>query len=114
MAPGDIHWIELPPANGHEQAGMRPGVILQDDGYGVELPVVLVAPVTTAAAASRFPGTLSIQPSAENGLRRPSVILVFQLRAIDRRRILERIGSLDADTLGAVYDLLDRLTGRPS
>lgn len=55
MTPGDFHWVELPPANGHEQAGMRPGVILQDDAYGGELPVVLVAPVTTAVAAVRMP-----------------------------------------------------------
>lgn len=53
MSVGDIHWVELPAANGREQRGCRPAVVLQDDSYGGELPVVLVAPLTTAKATMR-------------------------------------------------------------
>jgi len=73
--------------NGHEQRGRRPAVILQDEQYAGELPVVLVLPLTTTRAAMRFAGTALIQPTAENGLRQGSVALVFQLRAIDRHRV---------------------------
>jgi mRNA interferase MazF len=65
---GDIHWVQLPAANGREQRGRRPAVILQDDQYAGGLPVVLVIPLTTARAAMRFAGTALIRPTAENGL----------------------------------------------
>jgi mRNA-degrading endonuclease toxin of MazEF toxin-antitoxin module len=84
---GDIHWVDLPAANGREQQGRRPAVVFQDDDYGGDLPVVLVVPLTTARAAMRFAGTTLIPPTAENGLRQTSVALVFQLRAIDRGRV---------------------------
>jgi mRNA interferase MazF len=91
--------VQLPTANGHEQRRRRPAVILQDDRYAGGLPVVLVVPLTTARAAMRFAGTPLIQPTAENGLQQASVALVFQLRAIDRRRIEERIGSVSAEVV---------------
>jgi mRNA interferase MazF len=109
---GDIHWIQLPAANGHEQGGRRPAVILQDDHYAGGLPVVLVIPLTTARGAMRFAGTLLIRPTAENGLPQASVALVSQLRAIDRRRVQERIGSIGETVLREVLAELDKLTGR--
>jgi mRNA interferase MazF len=112
MSVGDIHWVELPAANGREQRGRRPAVILQDDHYAGTLPVVLVVPLTTARAAMRFAGTTLVRPMAENGLRQVSVALVFQLRAIDRRRIQERIGSVSEEVLHEIFEELGRLTGR--
>lgn len=109
---GDIHWVDLPSANGREQRGRRPAVVFQDDTYGGNLPVVLVVPLTTARAAMRFAGTTLIQPTATNGLRQASVALVFQLRAIDRARIQERIGAVDAEVLNAMFEELGKLTGR--
>jgi hypothetical protein len=60
---GDMHWVDLPAANGREQRGRRPAVVFQDDDYGGELPVVLVVPLTTARAAMRFSGTTLIPSS---------------------------------------------------
>lgn len=80
MTVGDMHWAQLPTANGHEQGGRRLAIILQHDQYAGELPVVLVVPLTTARAAMRFSGTTLIRPTAENGVPQPSVALVFQLR----------------------------------
>jgi len=90
---GDIHWIELPAAMGHEQSGRRPAVIVQDKAAAKILPVVLVVPLTTATSTLRFPGTVQIQPDSDNGLSQPSIALVFQLRAVDRRRIGGRTGN---------------------
>ena len=60
----------------------------------------------------RFAGTALIQPTTENGLRQASAALVFQLRAIDRRRIQERIGCVGAAVLNEIFAELDKLTGR--
>lgn len=95
MKVGDIHWVELPPVNGHEQTGRRPAIIFQDDAFAGSLPVVLAIPLTTSTATLRFPGTLLLQPSADNGLRNASVALIFQLRAVDRSRVKEKIGFVD-------------------
>jgi len=111
---GDIHWVDLPSEGGREQRGRRPAVVLQEEEYASSLPVVLVVPRTTARGAMRFPGTVLIPPTAENGLRHTSVALAFQLRAIDRRRILERLGNLGSTKTRDVFEELDRLTGRTS
>ena len=112
MTVGDIHWIELPAANGREQRGRRPAVVLQDHRYAGGLPVVLVVPLTTARAAMRFAGTTLIQPTRENGLRQASVALVFQLRAVDRRRVQEPIGNVSDESLAESFAELDKMTGR--
>jgi mRNA interferase MazF len=71
-----------------------------------------VIPLTGAASALRFKGTVEIQPTSTNGLQKSSVALVFQLRAVDRKRILERIGSLSDDNLKEIHAMLDALMGR--
>ena|SRR5262249_8672240 len=109
---GDFHRVDLPAANGCEQRGCRPAAVLQDDDYGGDLPVVLVVSLTTARVAMRFAGTTPIRPTAENGLRQGSVALVFQLRAIDRRRIQELIGTVRAEVLNAMFEELGKLMGR--
>ena len=76
------------------------------------LPVVLAVPLTTATSTLRFPGTLLIPPGAENGLRQPSVALVFQMRAVDRRRIGDRVGTVSAAVLAEIFAALDKLLGR--
>ncbi len=114
MSLGDISWVELPPVNGHEQAGRRPVILVQDEAYADQVPVVLAIPLTTARSSLRFPGTLLIQPTVENGLREPSVALVFQLRAGDRGRLRECIGTVSAEVLASLFEILDKLLGRHS
>lgn len=111
MSVGDIHGVDLPAADGREPRGRRPAVMLQDDAYAGALPVVLVVPLTTTRAATRCAGTTLMRPTAENGLRQASVALVLQLRAIDRRRIQERIGSVREDVLNEIFAELSTLTG---
>ena len=112
MKPGDIHWVELPVGAGHEQVGRRPAIILQDEAYVGASPLVVVVPLTGATAAGRFAGTLTIDLDAHNGLSKTSVALVFQIRAVDRRIVQERIGEITADQLAEIYVLLDSITGR--
>lgn len=62
----------------------------------------MVVPVTSSLGALRFPFTVKIQPSEQNGLTLPFVAMVFQVRAIDRKRIIRKIGELEIDYLAQV------------
>ena len=70
---------------------------MQDDHFGAGLPLVVTVPLTTASQAGRFAGTVSIQPDELNGLRSRAFALVFQIRAVDRVVLKERIGVVSAD-----------------
>jgi mRNA interferase MazF len=109
---GAIHWIGFPTSNGREQAGRRPAVIVEDESVVGQLPVVLAIPITGSLAALRFPGTVAVDPTSENGLSARSAALVFQLRAVDRRRIEERAGVLSDEVLGELFVALDHLLVR--
>lgn len=112
MQRGEVWRVQLPTVPGHTQAGVRPAVIVQEDKATASLPTVLIVPFTGAKAATRFPGTVLVQPDGKNGLTVPSVALVFQLTAIDQRNCLQPLGVLDAATLGLIFTELDQLTGR--
>ena len=94
MKPGDIYWVEIPAANGHKQAGLRPALILQSAAVTPKLSTVQIVPLTSRAKAQKFPAPLLIPPDSTNNLSARSVALVFQLRAIDRRRLKTRLGTL--------------------
>ena len=96
---GDVFTVEIPPSDGHEQAGTRPAIIVQAPEFEDRLPTVLIVPLTSRLAAQAFPGTFVIYPDAENHLSMISVALVFQLRAIDKRRLKRKIGHLSASDL---------------
>ena len=112
MKRGDVWLVRLPPVQGHTQAGRRPAVIVQDDQSTALLPTVLIVPFTGTQAAARFPGTLVVQPDSQNGLTIPSVALVFQLTAVDKRNCLQQVGVLDPAILEQIFAELDKLTGR--
>lgn len=112
MKVGDIHWVELPSANGHEQQGRRPAVIMQDDAYAGHVPTVLVIPLSSARAALRFAGTSLVRATDLSGLRLDSVALAFQLRAVDRRRVSGRVGEIADSEKQTIFREIDKLMGR--
>ena len=109
MRRGEVWRLRIPFAPGHAQAGERPALIVQNDPIIASLPTVLIVPFTSTAAAARFPGTLVVSPDGQNGLTVPSVALAFQLRAIDKRDGLRRLGALDIATVDRVLALIDQL-----
>lgn len=113
MNGGDVHWVDFPPRNGHVQRGHRPAIVAQDASATSRLPTILVIPLTTQLASLRFPGTVLIDPDQNNGLRRSSVALVFQLTALDQRVLGARMGQVSQAVMDAVWNALDQLTGRP-
>lgn len=109
MTLGEVWWVEFPARGGHAQAGRRPAIVVQREK---NLPTVLLIPLTSQLDALRFPGTGLIEPDVESGLRKPSVALVFQLTAVDRRYLTSRIGSVADAVLKKIWLSFDELTGR--
>jgi mRNA interferase MazF len=105
MKQGEVWRVRLPSTPGHTQAGERPAIIVQDDSFIRSLPTVLIVPFTSTAAALRFAGTLLVQPDSQNGLTLPSVALVFQLSAVDKRNCVQHLGLLDPQTFDQVLAL---------
>jgi mRNA interferase MazF len=103
MARGDVLFVEIPAPQGnagHEQINNRPAVVVQaDTAENQNLSTVMIVPITGQLSALQFPHTIRVEPSRTNGLDRPSVLLVPQLRAIDRRRIVRTLGHLEGDYL---------------
>lgn len=93
MQEGEIYFVEIPLSGGHEQAGLRPAIIAQAAGLE-KLPTVLIVPLTSKLKAADFPFTFLIEPDKINNLDVTSVALVFQLRAIDKRRLENKIGRI--------------------
>ncbi len=104
MACGDVLLVNLPASDGREQSGRRPAIAIQSDVAGE--PMIIVAPVTSNLSALRFIFSVRIEPTAENGLTAPSVVMVFQLRAIDKARIVRKIGQLSVADLALVETAL--------
>ena len=102
MKKGDLWLVEIPPSNGHEQSGLRPVLVLSN----VETNVVIIIPFTSNLSALRFPHTVEIHPSPKNGLNSTSVALVFQIRAIDRKRLQRKIGELEAEMLKQIDNMI--------
>jgi len=111
---GDIVLVNLPQTvdgASHEQVGTRPALFVQDDITSETLSVIMIVPFTSNLKAQRSPHTILIQPSARNGLSTPSVLLVFQLRAIDKMRVTKKIGSLEDGLMLKVNAEMKELLG---
>lgn len=100
MARADVLLISLPITDGREQSGKRPAVAVQTDVAGE--PMLMIAPITSNLSASRFAFTVKIEPSGENGLTQTSIVMVFQMRAIDKNRIIKKIGRLSDEDMQKV------------
>ena len=114
MRRGDIVLVNLPQTAdgaGHEQVGTRPALIVHDDATSDTLSVVMIVPFTSNVKAQRFSHTIVVEPTEENGLTVQSVLLVFQLRAIDRQRVKKTIGHLEDELIEKVNQEMKGLLG---
>ncbi len=95
---GDIYLVEIPASTteGREQQGLRPAIIVQTSENIDKIPTVLIIPFTTQIKASNFPFTFTVSPDSFNNLSSVSVALIFQLRAIDKKRLKNKIGKLNS------------------
>ncbi len=91
---GDIYYADLSPVVGSEQGGMRPVLIVQNDTGNKHSPTVIAAAITSQINKARLPTHIELE-ARSYGLSKDSVILLEQIRTIDKRRLKERMGKLD-------------------
>jgi mRNA interferase MazF len=106
---GQIYWIDWNPARGSEQAGYRPGLIVQNDPFNrnERYPNTVVVAISTSGRS--VPSHVALDPNAVNGLRDRSYVKCEQLVTISKDRLREQIGALDDATMLQVDRALIRV-----
>ena len=102
---GDIYYADLSPVVGSEQGGMRPVLIVQNDTGNKHSPTVIAAAITSQMGKARLPTHIELE-ARSFGLSRDSVILLEQVRTIDKSRLRERMGKLDETTMNRVNNAI--------
>ena len=97
---GDIYYADLSPVVGSEQGGLRPVLIVQNDIGNKYSPTVIAAAITSQVNKSKLP--THIELNEKYGLSKESVILLEQVRTIDKMRLKEKMGHIDSDTMSMV------------
>jgi mRNA interferase MazF len=100
---GDVYLVELDPARGSEIKKTRPAVIIQNDVDNRYSPVTIIAPITSKFDNQLYPTEVRIRP-LEGGLRIDSVVLLNQIRVVDKERLGRRLGALKPATMALVND----------
>ena len=91
---GDIYYADLSPVVGSEQGGLRPVLIIQNDIGNKYSPTVIAAAITSRLGKTRLPTHIDIYAD-KVGLAKDSVVLLEQIRTLDKRRLKEKMGHLD-------------------
>ena len=98
---GEIYFADLSPVIGSEQGGVRPVLIIQNDTGNKFSPTVIVAAITSQLSKAKIPTHIEL-PSSEYGLQKDSVVLLEQIRTIDKRRLKEKVCELDSQKMRKV------------
>lgn len=98
---GDIFYADLSPVIGSEQGGIRPVLVIQNDVGNRYSPTVICAAITSQINKAKLPTHIEVA-AAHYSLSKDSVILLEQLRTIDKRRLREKIGFLDEAMMNKV------------
>lgn len=101
---GDIFYADLSPVVGSEQGGMRPVLIVQNNVGNKYSPTVIVAAITTKIEKGKMPTHVEI--GADEGLEKNSVVLLEQIRTIDKQRLKDQVTRLDSETMRQVDEAL--------
>jgi mRNA interferase MazF len=102
---GDVYVVRFDPTEGVEISKTRPAVIIQNDVGNRFSDLTIAAPVTSKYDATIYPTEVLIK-APEGGLKTDSVVLLNQIRAIDKRRLGRRLGSLHPSTMSLVNEAL--------
>lgn len=111
---GDIFYAELSPVVGSEQGGVRPVLVIQNDIGNKYSPTIIISAITSQINKAKLPTHVEIKAN-EFGLTKDSVVLLEQIRTIDKKRLREKIGTFDKKMMSKVnraikisFDLLDK------
>ncbi len=110
---GDIFYADLSPVVGSEQGGVRPVLIVQNDIGNKYSPTVIAAAITSQEMKTDLPTHISIA-SGTSGLPKNSVVLLEQIRTLDKKRLREKRGSADNNAMNKINDALSISFGLPA
>ncbi|MBP3320733.1 MAG: type II toxin-antitoxin system PemK/MazF family toxin [Clostridia bacterium] len=103
---GDIFYADLSPVVGSEQGGLRPVLIVQNDVGNKYSPTVIAAAITSRMGKTKLPTHIDVslkdRPDGSAGLQRDSVVLLEQIRTLDKKRLREKMGHLPPDLMADV------------
>ncbi len=102
---GDIYYADLSPVIGSEQGGLRPVLIVQNDVGNKYSPTVIAAAITSRLGKTKLPTHIDVYAD-KVGLQKDSVILLEQIRTIDKKRLKEKMGHLDDGMMAAVNNAI--------
>lgn len=98
---GEIYYADLSPVVGSEQGGIRPVLIVQNDVGNRHSPTVIAAAITSQRDKAKLPTHIELNAQS-CGLSRDSIVLLEQIRTIDKKRLKERMGELDGGSMRRV------------
>ena len=102
---GDIFYADLSPVVGSEQGGVRPVLVIQNNIGNKYSPTIIIAAITSQINKAKLPTHIEIT-SQEYGLPKDSVVLLEQIRTIDKKRLREKIGKFDNEMMRYIDDAL--------
>ena len=110
---GDIYYADLSPVVGSEQGGVRPVLIIQNDTGNRYSPTVIAAAITSQTGKARLPTHIELS-AHRHGLTKDSVVLLEQIRTLDKRRLREKMGRVDPELMGRIDAAIAVSFGLPS
>ena len=113
MKRGDIYYADLSPVVGSEQGGVRPVLIVQNDTGNRYSPTVIAAAITSQTNKAKLPTHIALS-APDYGLPRDSVVLLEQIRTLDKHRLRERAGQITPEDQRRVNQALDVSLGLDS
>ena len=103
---GDIYWADLNPTRGHEQAGVRPVVIISHDVFNNKSGTVIAMAITSQPQKAGFPLTFELK---SGGLPKQSWVKISQVRTISTSRLDKKVGQVDSDELDTIIEGLNEI-----
>lgn len=102
---GDIYYADLSPVIGSEQGGIRPVLIVQNDVGNRFSPTVIAAAITSQQTKAKLPTHIAIGAQT-SGLSKDSVVLLEQVRTIDKRRLKEKMGTVSENSMKEINNAI--------
>jgi mRNA interferase MazF len=102
---GEIYYVDLTPVKGSEQSGRRPVLVIQNDIGNEFAPTVIIAPLTTKKFLKEYPTNVHIKKGTAN-LKEDSVVMLSQIRTIDKSRLERKVGALSAEIMIMVNEAI--------
>ena len=99
---GELYYADLSPVVGSEQGGIRPVLVLQNDVGNKYSPTVIAAAITSQTGKARLPTHIDLPVTQSRGLSRDSVVLLEQVRTLDKKRLREKMGHVEESVMEKV------------